>query len=140
MKWPHRVINDAEFTKHEARVNTSSSIDSETTTPSSPPSHSVDDAVPAAQYAIAANATLQERRTRTLKHGDTFAVFDQRGDIGGEPGNSEGLYNRDTRILSRFQLLLEDARPLLLSSMVQDDNAVFSADMSNPDLLVDGQI
>ena len=132
--------NDAEFTKHEARVNTSSSIDSATTTPSSPPSHSVDDAVPAAQYAIAANATLQERRTRTLKHGDTFAVFDQRGDIGGEPGNSEGLYNRDTRILSQFQLLLEEARPLLLSSTTQDDNAVFSADLSNPDLLMDGKI
>ena len=95
---------------------------------------------PVPQYAIAANATLQERRTRTLKHGDTFTVFDQRGDIGGEAGNSEGLYHRDTRILSRFQLLLEEARPLLLSSMTQDDNAVFSADLSNPDLLIDGQI
>src|SRR5450631_3516029 len=101
---------------------------------------SVDDAVPVPQYAIAANATLQERQTRTLKQGDTFAVFDQRGDIGGEPGNSEGLYYRDTRILSQFQLLLEEARPLLLSSMTQDDNAVFSADLSNPDLLIDGQI
>jgi glycogen debranching enzyme len=103
------------------------------------PAHSVDDAS-APQYAISASANLQERRTRTLKHGDTFAVFDQRGDIGGELGNSEGLYHRDTRILSQFQLLLEDARPLLLSSMTQDDNAVFSADLSNPDLLVDGQI
>jgi glycogen debranching enzyme len=101
--------------------------------------HSVDDAVQP-QYAIAASATLQERRTRTLKHGDTFVVFDQRGDIGGEPGNSEGLYHRDTRILSQFQLLLEESRPLLLSSMTQDDNAVFSADLSNPDLLIDGHI
>jgi glycogen debranching enzyme len=103
-------------------------------------SHSVDDAVAIPQYAIAASATLQERRTRTLKHGDTFAVFDHRGDIGGEPGNSEGLYHLDTRILSQFQLLLEDARPLLLSSMTQDDNAVFSADLSNPDLLLDGVV
>ena len=101
-------------------------------------SHSVDE-LPAPQFAIAVSATLQERRTRTLKHGDTFAVFDHRGDIGGEPGNSEGLYHRDTRMLSQFQLLLEEARPLLLSSMTQDDNAVFSADLSNPDLLVDGQ-
>ncbi len=123
-----------------AHVNTSSSIDSATNTPASSTSHSVDDAVPASQYAIAASSNLQERRTRTLKHGDTFAVFDQRGDIGGEPGNSEGLYNRDTRILSQFQLLLEEARPLLLSSMTQDDNAVFSADLSNPDLLLDGKI
>lgn len=92
------------------------------------------------QFYIAASASLQERRTRTLKHGDTFAVFDQRGDIGGETGSTEGLYHRDTRILSQFTLLLEDARPLLLSSMTQDDNAIFSADLSNPDLLVNGQI
>ena len=95
---------------------------------------------PTPRYAIAANAALQERPTRTLKHGNTFVVFDQRGDIGGEPGNSEGLYHRDTRILSQLQLLLEDARPLLLSSVTQDDNALFSADLSNPDLLIDGQI
>ena len=119
-------------------MNTSTLVDTDMLKTDSP-AHSVDDAS-APQYAISASANLQERRTRTLKHGDTFAVFDQRGDIGGELGNSEGLYHRDTRILSQFQLLLEDARPLLLSSMTQDDNAVFSADLSNPDLLVDGQI
>src|SRR5580692_10623898 len=92
------------------------------------------------QFYIAASASMQERRTRTLKHGDTFAVFDHRGDIGGDSGSSEGLYHRDTRILSQLTLLLEEARPLLLSSTTQDDNTVFSADLSNPDLLVDGQI
>src|ERR1700733_9943003 len=105
----------------------------------SPASHSIDE-VPAPQFAIAVTDTLQQRRTRTLKHGDTFAVIDLRGDIGGEPGNPEGLYHRDTRILSQFQLLVEEARPLLLSSMTQDDNAVFSADLSNPDLMVEGKI
>jgi glycogen debranching enzyme len=105
----------------------------------SPASHSVDE-VPAPQFAIAVTDTLQQRRTRTLKHADTFAVLDHRGDIGGEPGNPEGLYHRDTRMLSQFQLLLEEARPLLLSSMTQDDNAVFVADLSNPDLLVEGKI
>jgi glycogen debranching enzyme len=102
-------------------------------------SHSVDEA-PGPQFAIAVSATLQQRRTRTLKHGDTFAVFDHRGDIGGEPGNPEGLYHRDTRMLSQLQLLLEEGRPLLLSSTTQDDNAVFTADLSNPDLLEDGKI
>ncbi len=92
------------------------------------------------QFHIAVSAALQGRRTRTLKHGDTFAVFDHRGDIGAESGSSEGLYHLDTRILSQFILLLEEARPLLLSSMTQDDNAMFSADLSNPDLLVNGQI
>jgi glycogen debranching enzyme len=92
------------------------------------------------QFYIAASASIQERRTRTLKHGDTFAVFDHRGDIGGDSGSSEGLYHRDTRILSQLTLLLEEARPLLLSSATQDDNTVFSADLSNPDLLANGQI
>src|ERR1700677_602809 len=114
-------------------MNTSSMFEPTT------PSNSVDEA-PAPQFAIAVSATLQQRRTRTLKHGDTFAVVDLRGDIGGEPGNPEGLYHRDTRMLSQFQLLLEEARPLLLSSMTQDDNAVFIADLSNPDLLVEGRI
>ena len=102
-------------------------------------SDSVADA-PAPQFAIAVSATVQQRRTRTLKHGDTFAVFDHRGDMGGEPGNPEGLYYRDTRMLSQLQLLLEEAQPLLLSSTTQDDNAVFTADLSNPDLLEDGKI
>jgi glycogen debranching enzyme len=92
------------------------------------------------QFYIAASASMQERRTRTLKHGDTFAVFDHRGDIGADTGSSEGLYHRDTRILSQLTLLLEEARPLLLSSTTQDDNTVFSADLSNPDLLANGQI
>jgi glycogen debranching enzyme len=98
------------------------------------------DDLPASQYRIAASASSQERRTRTLKHGDTFAVFDHRGDMGSEPGSSEGLYHRDTRILSQLTVLLEEARPLLLSSMIQDDNTVFSADLSNPDLLVGDKI
>ena len=92
------------------------------------------------QFYIAAGPALQERRTLTLKHGDTFAVFDHRGDMSADTGSSEGLYHRDTRILSHFKLLLEEARPLLLSSMTQDDNAMFTADLSNPDLLLNGQI
>src|SRR6202789_4533262 len=114
-------------------MNTSSMFEPTT------PSNSVDEA-PAPQFAIAVSATLQQRRTRTLKHGDTFAVFDHRGDIGGEPGNPEGLYHRDTRMLSQLHLLLEEERPLLLSSMTQDDNAVFTADLSNPELRGGGKM
>jgi len=35
---------------------------------------------PLAQFFIPAAASLQERRPRTLKHGDTFAVFDHNGE------------------------------------------------------------
>jgi glycogen debranching enzyme len=112
-------------------VNSSSSAN---TRPATGGANASDD-IPA-QYRIAASASLQERPTRTLKHGDTFAVFDHRGDIGSEAGSSEGLYQRDTRILSKLTVLLEEARPLLLSSTIQDDNTSFSADLSNPDLLI----
>ena len=85
------------------------------------------------QYHIAAK--VQEHRTHTLKQGGTFAIFDHRGDIGSEIGSTEGLYRYDTRILSEFTLYIENVRPLLLSSIIQDDNSLFSADLSNPDLL-----
>jgi glycogen debranching enzyme len=89
---------------------------------------------------IPATTSLPERRPRALKDGDLFAVFDHRGDIGGEPGSPEGLYHADTRILSEFQLLIDGCRPLLLSSTIQDNNAVFVADLTNPDLISGGAL
>jgi glycogen debranching enzyme len=88
---------------------------------------------PAVQFYIPATSSLQERRPRTLKHGDTFGVFDHYGDIVPGEGSPEGLYHQDTRFLSGFQLLIGDRRPLLLSSTVQDNNALLTADLTNPD-------
>ncbi len=88
-----------------------------------------------ADHHIAAATSLPERHTSTLKHGDTFAVFDPRGDLGQEP---DGLYHRDTRILSRLALLLDGRRPLLLSSGTHPDNALFTAELTNPDLEREG--
>jgi glycogen debranching enzyme len=88
-----------------------------------------------AQFAIPAAASLEERRPRTLKHDDTFAVFDQNGDALSLPGNPEGLFHRDTRYLSHLYLTLEGQRPLLLSSTLRDDNAMLTCDLTNPDLL-----
>src|ERR1700756_3542454 len=92
------------------------------------------------EHHIVAQGSSDGHHAYTLKHGDTFLVFDRRGDLGLEPGSAEGLYHRDTRILSRFELLLQDARPLLLSSTNRDDHSTFAAGLSNPDVLVDGQI
>lgn len=47
-------------------------------------------------FGVAARASLQEGRTRTLKHGDTFGVFDHNGDIHAHPAGAEGLFHRDT--------------------------------------------
>ncbi|MBB4150716.1 amylo-alpha-1,6-glucosidase [Sphingobium scionense] len=87
-----------------------------------------------AQFFVPATASLHERRPRTLKHGDTFALFDHSGDAIGGPGSPEGLYHRDTRHLSHFYLTMEDgARPILLSSALRDDNATLTCDLTNPD-------
>ena len=89
---------------------------------------------PPAQFSIPAVASLQEQRSRTLKHGDTFAVFDLHGDALSGPGSPEGLFHRDTRYLSRLYLTVQGQRPLLLSSTLGDDNAMLICDLTNPDL------
>jgi glycogen debranching enzyme len=90
--------------------------------------------VPFTQFVIPATASLQEGRRLTLKHGDTFAVFDQNGDVRAGQESSEGIYNCDTRHLSLFYLSVDGARPMLLSSTLRDDNATLTCDLSNPDL------
>jgi glycogen debranching enzyme len=77
---------------------------------------------------------------RVLKHGDCFAVFDPRGNIAPGHASEEGVYHDGTRFLSRLELLLYGQRPLLLSSTMSADDAVFEADLTNPDILRDGQI
>jgi glycogen debranching enzyme len=84
-------------------------------------------------FQVSATTSMQERRPRTLKHGDTFAVFDHFGDI--SPGDAaEGLFHRDTRYLSRMNLTLMGARPILLSAALRDDNATLTCDLTNPDI------
>ena len=72
---------------------------------------------------------------RTLKHGQTFAVFDRRGDIIPAAGSADGIYHHDTRYLSHLELRLDNTPLLLLSSNVQEDNAVLSVDLANPGML-----
>ena len=85
-------------------------------------------------FAITAQVSLVEQSFRTLKHGDMFGVFDQRGDVRPANGGTEGLFYRDTRYLSEFELLLAGQPPILLSSTLRDDNATLTCDLSNPDL------
>ena len=92
------------------------------------------------QFYIPATTSLQERRLRALKHGDTFALFNHYGDIVPFRGAPDGLYHCDTRYLSHLELRLNGQRPLLLSSTVHDDNAVCDVDLTNPDILVDGEV
>jgi glycogen debranching enzyme len=90
-----------------------------------------------ARYATHARSAMA---TRVLKHGDTFGVFAPDGDIWatGRRG-AEGLYHRGTRFLSSLRLELEGQRLLLLSSAVGEDNLLLTADLTNPDIALDGQ-
>ncbi len=90
------------------------------------------------QFYIPVTASLMERRPRTLKHGDMFGVFDHYGDVYGGTGSPEGLFYRDTRYLSDLHIFINDERPLLLSSVVRDNNALLAVDLTNPDLIKDG--
>ena len=92
------------------------------------------DSQPEGQFLIPATSSLHELRPRTLKHGDTFAVFDHNGDAIGAPGSTDGIYHRDTRYLSHLFLTIDGQRPILLSSTVRDNNAMLTCDLTNPDL------
>src|SRR5207248_3808738 len=46
----------------------------------------------------------------------------------------DGLYHEGTRFLSRFRMRLNGQRPMLLSARVKEDNELFGADLTNPDL------
>ena len=86
------------------------------------------------QHYIEIEGSLVQRRLRNLKHGDAFAVFDEYGDIGVIGAGPEGLYFNDMRFLSWYGLRIEGQRPLLLSSVVQDDNAALTVNLTNPDV------
>jgi glycogen debranching enzyme len=88
------------------------------------------------RFAIVSEGERSSTPVRVLKHGDTFAVFDPHGDVIPGRSSEHGLYHRGTRHLSRFELLLADQQPLLLSSTIDDENTVFTADLTNPDILL----
>ncbi len=91
-------------------------------------------------FYIQAPTPAADERTRVLKQGDTFAVFDHYGDIKPVGLGEEGLYHEGTRFLSCLLLVLERERPLFLSSTVRDDNEVLAIDLTNPDLASNGRV
>ena len=67
-------------------------------------------------------------QTFALKDQETFLVADSYGDV---VGASDGLFDEDTRILSRWRLLLGAKSPTLLSGAISQDNVVFTSHMLN---------
>jgi glycogen debranching enzyme len=92
------------------------------------------------RYYILATSGLSDDRTRVLKHGDTFAVFDRHGDVQPIGLGQQGVFDRGTRGLSRFDVRIAGTRPLLLSSTLDRDNALLLVSLTNPDLQHDGHV
>lgn len=92
------------------------------------------------EYYILATSAVADDRTRVLKHGDTFGVFDRYGDILPVGMGEQGLYHEGTRFLNRMELRLWGSRPLLLSSLVREDNSLLSVDFANPDISSNGSL
>lgn len=65
---------------------------------------------------------------QALKQGDCFLVADGWGDM---RGGADGLFDRDTRILSHFVMTAGRARPSRLSSGVSQDNVFFTCHATN---------
>jgi glycogen debranching enzyme len=86
------------------------------------------------QYYIQATSSRADDRTRVLKHGETFAVFDRFGDVQPVGLGEQGVYHNGTRFLSRMELRLGGRRPLLLSSTVKKENDLLTVDLATPDL------
>jgi glycogen debranching enzyme len=78
--------------------------------------------------------SLAASSRRTLKHGASFALFDECGDVVEFEHSPAGLFHHDTRFLSRLHFTLEGHRPMVLSSTVQPDNVMLDVDLTNPDL------
>jgi len=85
------------------------------------------------EYYVRASSALADDRTRVLKYGDTFAVFNRFGDIEPIGPSKFGLFHTECRYLSQFTVQVDGNQPLLLSSTIREDNAFLSVDLTNVD-------
>lgn len=86
-------------------------------------------------YDILSEASLAETLPHVLKHGDTFAIFDRRGDIQRGGNGEQGLYHGGTRYLSAHTLHLQGRIPVLLNSAVHRDSTLLTVDLTNPNFV-----
>ncbi|KSU83483.1 Glycogen debranching enzyme (alpha-1,6-glucosidase) [Fictibacillus enclensis] len=76
---------------------------------------------------------------RVIKENDLFLLTDDKGNI---PLNNDyglGLYTKDTRFLSKFDLKINNEDPILLSSSA-DENYSANILMTNPHMEKDGEL
>jgi glycogen debranching enzyme len=85
------------------------------------------------EYYVRATSGLADHRTRVLKYGDTFGVFNRYGDIEALGSLQFGLFHSESRHLSRMVLRVNHQQGQLLASTVRQDNALLAVDLTNPD-------
>ena len=91
-------------------------------------------------FYVLASSLSSRRTTRVLADGHSFAIFDAGGDIVESPLEALGLFHRDTRYLSRFELRIAGETPYFLNSFLSDDKAQLRVNLTNPDLGAQGEI
>ena len=89
-------------------------------------------------YIVTAASSTGE--VRVLKHDDSFAVFDRSGDIQHAGLGEQGIYHEGTRFLSLLAFRFCNLQPFLLSSTITRDNLLFTINLTNPDLYVNGTV
>ncbi len=92
------------------------------------------------QYYIAAKSSPADDRAGVLKYGKMFCVFDRFGDVQTSGLGEEGLFFEGTRHLSQLAVSLWNSRPLLLSSTIETNNFLFTADLANLDVSYDNEV
>lgn len=92
------------------------------------------------QWYIAATTPRTQEVIRTLKHGDTFGVFDGHGDIGQSDTEEQGFYHNGTRFLSQWELRIDRGRPMLLNSIAREDNSLLIVDLTTPDIYLGDEL
>lgn len=86
-------------------------------------------------FIVLATSSLTEDKTFVLKHDDSFAILNRYGDIIPFEKSVQGIYHDGTRFLSELQLRINGKKPLILSSDLKEGNEMFSADLTNPDIM-----
>lgn len=75
-----------------------------------------------------------------LKHNDSFAMLDEKGNIHGlnekEHNTADGLIYKDTRLISRAVLTVNGREPAAVSASIDDQNVVFRAELKEQDLAI----
>ncbi|MGH9176538.1 MAG: glycogen debranching N-terminal domain-containing protein, partial [Vicinamibacterales bacterium] len=91
-------------------------------------------------YYVRATSSMADGRTNVLKHGETFAVFDRNGDIQPAGMPESGIFHDGTRFLSSLTLGIDNQRLLPLNSAVEAHNFLLNVDLTNAEIVRDGQI